>query len=121
MKRIFNKLGGYAIWLLILLLTVSVIKSIKRTAQIHVQIESEKAKLAKIQADNNKLSAELAQTQNPNFIERQVRDKLGLGKINEAIVVLPDAETLRKLAPYMEVVADTLPDPNWKKWEKLFF
>ncbi len=77
--------------------------------------------MAKIQADNNKLQEELAQTQNPNFIEKEVRDKLGLGKTGEAIVVLPDADTLRKLAPQMPTEVDTLPYPNWKKWEKLFF
>ena len=92
-----------------------------RTTQINSQIQAEKAKLAKIQADNNKLTEELALTQNPNFIEKQVRDKLGLGKEGEAIVVLPDAEVLRKLAPQRQSEVDILPDPNWKKWAKLFF
>ena len=121
MKTILNKVGGYAIWVLIVILSLSVFKSFGRTAQIKAQIEAEKAKLAKIQAENNKLQEELVQTQNPNFIEKEVRNKLGLGKQGEAIVVLPDADILRNLAPKKVVEVDTLPDPNWKKWEKLFF
>jgi cell division protein FtsB len=121
MKKIFGKIGIYAIWGLILILALSVFKNIGRTAQISNQIRTEKAKLSKIQADNNKLVEELAQTQNPNFIEKEIRNKLGLGKAGEAIVVLPDAEILRKLAPQTPSEVDTLPDPNWLKWKKLFF
>jgi cell division protein FtsB len=121
MRKIFGKLGIYAIWGLIILLSLSVFKNIGRNIQISSQIQAEKAKLAKIQSENNKLQEELAQAQSPDFIEKQVRNKLGLAKEGEAIVVLPDAEILRKLAPQMPVEVDSLPDPNWVKWKKLFF
>lgn len=121
MKKILEKIAGYVVWGLILILVVSVFRNIGRTNQIKSQIQAEKTKLAKIQADNDKLVKELAQTQNPNFIEKEVRDKLGLGKEGEAIVVLPDSEVLRKLAPQIPSEVDTLPDPNWVKWKKLFF
>jgi cell division protein FtsB len=121
MHKIFGKIGIYAIWGLILILALSVIRNISRDAQISSQIQAEKAKIAKMQADNKKLEDELAKTQSPNFIEKQVRDKLGLGKEGEAIVVLPSEEALRSLAPQMPVETDALPDPNWMKWEKLFF
>ncbi len=121
MKKIATKISGYAILGLMLILAFSVFKNSSRRSLISAQIEGEKAKLVKIQADNTKIQDELAQAQNPNFIEQEVRDKLGLGKAGEAIVVLPDAEILRKLAPQMPKEDDTLPDPNWKKWEKLFF
>jgi cell division protein FtsB len=121
MKKFLGKIAGYAIWGLILILALSVARNVSRDAQINTQVQAEKAKLAKIQADNNNLIQEIAQTQSPDFIEREVRDKLGLGKEGEATVVLPDDDTLRKLAPQMPVENDTLPDPNWVKWEKLFF
>jgi cell division protein FtsB len=121
MKKIFGKIGIYAIWGLIIILSLSVVQNVSRNAQISDQIQSEKAKLAKIQEDNNKLTQELAQTQSPDFIEKEVRDELGLGKAGEAMVVLPDDDTLRKLAPPVVTETDTLPDPNWLKWKKLFF
>ncbi len=120
MKGIINKIAVYLIWGLILLLTLNLLKDINRARQIKEQIASERAKLAKIEADNKKLEEELLHTQSPDFIEKQVRDKLGLAKEGEAIVVLPDEETLKKLAPQAPTEADSLPDPNWRKWLKLF-
>jgi len=121
MKKILGKIGIYAIWGLILILVLSVARNVSRDVQVGKQIQAEKAKIAKMQADNQKLEEELTQTQNPSFIEKEVRDKLGLGKTGEAIVVLPDEDTLRNLAPQMPVEINTLPDPNWVKWKKLFF
>lgn len=121
MKKIIEKITGFIIWGLIILLAISVFRNIERTIRIKNQIEAEKTKLAKIQAENDKLVEELAQTQTSNFIEKEVRNKLGLGKEGEAIVVLPDSEILKKLAPQIPTYSDTLPDPNWVKWKKLFF
>ena len=41
-------------------------------------------------------------------------------KDGETIVVLPEEETLRKMAPRFEREEEVLPDPTWKKWVKLF-
>ena len=121
MKNTGSKIIIFAIWGLILMLSVTLVKNVVRTNQIRAQIQAERDKIAKIQADNNKLEAEVAQTQSADFIEREMRNKLGLGKLGEAIVVLPDPDVLRKLAPMIPVEVDSLPDPNWKKWMKLFF
>ncbi len=103
-----------------MLLALNLVKDIGRARQIKAQIKAERAKLAKIEADNARLEADLLHTQSPDFIEKQVRDKLGLGREGEAVVVLPDAETLKKLAPQVPVEAENLPDPNWRKWLHLF-
>lgn len=120
MKNITTKVAGYAIWCLILLLGVSLIKSVSRAGQIKAQIQSEKNKIAKIEVENNKLQAELLHTQSADFIEKEVRNKLGLGKEGEAIVVLPDVEILKKLSPEIPTEVDSLPDPIWRRWLKLF-
>lgn len=121
MKNLMRKAGGWAVWGLILLLVLNLAKDVGRARDIDEQINDEKLKLAKIEAENKRLELELARAQSENFIEKQVRDKLGLGREGEAIVVLPDAETLRKLAPVIKTEEVKLPDPNWLKWKKLFF
>ena len=120
MKDHITKLAGWFVWVLIVLLGLNLVSNISRAHQIEDQIASERAKLEKIEAENAKLASELAQAQSPDFIEKQVRDKLGLGKEGEATVVLPDPDTLRKLSPTIPSETDTLPDPTWKKWLKLF-
>ena len=120
-KKIFNKAAGYVIWFLIILLALSVVRSIGNRAQIQSEIAAEAAKVAKMKEDNQRLEAQIAQTQGDEFIDREIRNKLGLVKTGEAIVVLPDSDVLKKLAPVTPLDLETLPDPNWKKWEKLFF
>jgi cell division protein FtsB len=115
-----KKLLGVAIWVLVLLLLISTIKNIGRVRSINIAVQKEKDKVEKMKEENARLEAQIAQTQGEAFIEKQIRDKLGLAKAGEAIVVLPDPEILRKLAPQMPVEESTLPDPNWKKWIKLF-
>lgn len=121
MNKFGSKIIGYVIWGLILMLSFTLVKSVGRANRIRSQIQAEKDKLVKIQKDNDKLTLEITNAQSASFIEKEVRDKLGLGKEGEAIVVLPDEEVLRELAPVIRVDEETLPDPNWKKWMNLFF
>lgn len=119
-KKRLNKVIGYGIWFLILLLGLTLARNVAMAARIKAAISSEKNKVAKMQSDNQNLEEQILTTQTGVFMEREVRDKLGLAKPGEAIVVLPDDEALRKLAPPAPNQAETLPDPNWKKWLKLF-
>lgn len=120
MKNVIRKAGGWAIWALILLLGLNLAKDISHAREIKSQIDEQKAKVAKIESENAKLEAELLRTQSADFIEKQVRDKLGLGREGEAVVVLPEPEILKKLAPELNREVQTLPDPNWLRWVRLF-
>jgi cell division protein FtsB len=116
-----KKVIGYAIWLLILLLSLSVVRNIGKVGSVRDEIQKEKDKLTKIQNENDELERRIAQVQGEAFIEKEIRNKIGLAKEGEAIVVLPDEDILRKLAPGIESTSDTLPSPNWEKWLHLFF
>ncbi len=115
-----KKIIGWVIWIFVSLFLISVIRNIGKIVMIRKDIEAEKAKVEKMKQDNAGLQTQITEAQSPDFIEQQIRDKLGLIKPGEAIVVLPDEDTLRKLAPQIESVPQALPDPNWKKWESLF-
>ena len=127
MKNILEKvkikaktLLGLAAWVLALFLLVSTVRNIGRVRSINSAVQAEKDKVEKMKEENAALEAQIAETQGSAFIEKQIRDKLGLAKEGEAIVVLPDAEILKKLAPQTPVEQNSLPDPNWRKWVKLF-
>jgi len=115
-----RKIIGIVTWILIVFLLVSTVKNLQKVAGIRSAVQAEKAKVEKMKQTNAELEAQISEIQSPEFIEGQIRNKLGLVKPGEAIVVLPDADTLRKLAPQMPVEVETLPDPNWKKWIHLF-
>ncbi len=115
-----KKLTGYVIWILILILAMSTLRNMGKAARIRRDIQKEKDRIEAIEEENKELEKKIAQTQGVDFIEKEIRNKLGLVKSGEAIVVLPDEETLRSLAPKIVAEQDILPDPNWKKWIKLF-
>jgi cell division protein FtsB len=119
-KNKAKKLFGLAAWVLALFLLISTVRNIARVRAINSLVQDEKNKVEQMKAENAKLQAQIAQTQGEAFIEKQIRDKLGFAKAGEAIVVLPDVAILRKLAPQVPVEENSLPDPNWKKWLKLF-
>jgi cell division protein FtsL len=116
-----KKLLGYAIWVFVVILLISTIRNINSVRNIQSQVDSEKLKVEKMKEENAQLQAQINQAQSQDYIEKQIRDELGLAKPGEAIVVLPDPDVIRKLAPVTPIEEDILPDPNWVKWEKLFF
>lgn len=116
-----KKIIGYTIWGLVVILVVSTIKNISRVTAIRSEVDKEKQRLEKMQADNTKLQEQINEAQSEEFIDKQIRDKLGLTREGEAIVVLPDEEIIRNFAPPKVSEEQTLPDPNWLKWKKLFF
>lgn len=117
----FKRFLGFATWVLIAILVISTIKNINRVINIKKQVEEERKKVEKLEADNAKLQERIMETQGSEYIEKQIRNKLGLAKTGEAIVVLPDEEIIKSFAPPNTVDEETLPDPNWVKWRKLFF
>lgn len=119
-RKTTSRAVGFAIWILIVILVISLLRNLGGAGRIKSDIAAEQARLKKMQEDNARLESEVTQAQSQGYIESQIRDKLGLAKEGEAIVVLPDNDTLKKLAPQMPSEIDSLPDPTWKKWLKLF-
>ncbi|HKC05059.1 MAG TPA: septum formation initiator family protein [Patescibacteria group bacterium] len=120
LRKSLNKAAGYAIWFLILLLALSTLRSINSASRVRAQIKAEAEKVAKMERDNIELQNKVAMSQGEDFMEREIRNKLGLVKNGEVIVVLPDAEILKQLAPIEPQDQESLPDPNWKRWLNLF-
>lgn len=105
---------------LLIVLSGSFIKSLKRSHEAKLLIEKTENKLAKAKKENEELQQTLEFIQSEQFIEEQLRNKLGLAKEGEIVLVLPDSDTLKKLAPIIPEEQDQKPLPNWKKWMNLF-
>jgi len=72
--------------------------------------------LTTITRENQKLQSELRETQSDDYVERIARDKLGLVKDGEAILLLPQKQGTTSVYG-----GGTSNDPNWQRWWKLFF
>lgn len=116
----FKKITGYGFLLIIVLMTLSIIRNIGKITAIRKEVDAERQRIEKLKIENEELQKRISETQSDEFVERQIRDKLGLVKEGEIVMVLPDEEVLRSLAPKLDYEEDSLPDPNYIKWLKLF-
>ena len=103
-----------------ILLSISLVRNILIISSANKKIQNLKNEISDIQIKNNSLKLQLQKVSKEEYLEQQARDKLGLVKEGETVVVLPDQEILRQFSPKIPEEEVTLPDPTWKKWMKLF-
>lgn len=77
--------------------------------------------LRRVEEENKRLQSELEYAQSPEFVEQEARNRLGLGREGEEIVLIrpitkSDQSDQSKSTDKQE---ENL--PNWKKWWRLFF
>lgn len=72
----------------------------------------------KLEAKNRQLKKQLSDIQTLEFIEEEVRNKLGLAKAGETVVVIPDEKLKSVLGASSSA---QIRFPNWLGWLKVFF
>lgn len=78
------------------------------------EIDKERQTLENLKADNVALKQQLEYVKSDEFVEKEARDKLGMAKEGEAVVLMPENTSKASETQIQEV-------PNWKKWWQLFF
>lgn len=75
--------------------------------------------LRRVEEENRRLQSELEYAQSPEFVEQEARNRLGLGREGEEVVLLPKSQIPNPNIQTNEEKEENL--PNWKKWWRLFF
>lgn len=114
------KYANLALLGLAVIIGLSLVSNVSKAIQAKRGIDKIKQNVAKLQGENNDLQARLKEVQSGDYIEKQLRDKLGLAKKGEVVIVLPDVQVLREIAPKLPGEEEKLPDPTWRNWLKLF-
>lgn len=106
-------------WFLIFIslsLIASVVRSFWSLSQGKRVMQESEEKLQATYEQQEDLKRQLARSQSTEFIERQAREKLNLGKDGEIILILPPISPIAEPTPTpIENLA------NWQKWVKIFF
>lgn len=108
-----NRLVNLLILIVGLFLIVNLTRSIGDLLKAKDKIKEVEKGVTQLKQQNEELKKRLAEVQSPEYLEKIARDKLGLAKEGEVVVILPPYQS----AP--EVTEKNL--PNWQKWWKLFF
>ena len=114
------KIIGWIFVGLVILFGLSILKNILRINRVNNEIARKETDVEKLKVKNSELQKKIEELGSEVYIESQIRNNLGLVKEGEIVVVLPDPELLRKLAPVYEKEEKELPIVNWKKWLNLF-
>jgi len=121
-QRYFRLVGRLSFVLFVLIFTFSVVRSINQMLSTGDRLVEAQNELEKAKNIQEKLLHDLSVVTSVEYKEKQARDKLGLAKEGEIVIVLPDEVTLKKLSPrnndYQEI---SLPDPVWRRWVEVFF
>lgn len=77
------------------------------------------AVLKRLEAEQARLQKEYEYAQSPEFIEQEARNRLGLAREGETVVLLPKSQIPNPNDQTKEEKEENV--PNWKKWWRLFF
>ncbi|MDD5147824.1 MAG: septum formation initiator family protein [Candidatus Daviesbacteria bacterium] len=102
-------------------LIISLVRSIVDIWQKGSLLDREEEKYAQVKLEYEELNAEYEMLESPDYIERTARDKLGLSKEGEMVVVLPPVISI---SPSEATITD-IPKPEkreevWQLWANWF-
>ena len=120
-KNIVNIIGLLLSLVLFMVLFTSLLRNLKRINEGKRLIQKSEAKLLAAKQENEKLWDQLEIIQSEEYVEKQLRNKLGLVKEGEIVIVLPEADIVKKLAPIVPEEEEIKPKPNYLKWLEMFY
>jgi cell division protein FtsB len=111
---------NYLLIFLLLVFSISLFRSARKVGEAEEIVRLAEERIDKIAQENEALESDLDFVGKEVYFETQLRDKLGMAKENEIVVVLPEERIVRSFAPPLNKTEISLPDSNWRKWLKVF-
>jgi cell division protein FtsB len=114
---IIKKITTYLFLGLILLLIINLGKDLYRISRSGERLDQAKEELAELKKENKKLKERQEASKHSFYIEKQIRDKLGMAKPGETVVILPEDINWEQQSRKEQMQTDL---PTWKQWFILF-
>lgn len=114
----YKKIIYFAVIIILLLTINDLAHSIYDIWQKQDLITQAQQELTAEENENKHLKGQIAQVNQPQFIESEARDKLLLAKPGEGIIIIPTNQLHIESSQSSKPV-DTR--PNWEKWWDIFF
>lgn len=99
-----------------LFVSVGLVRSIVDHWHKRTIVSERQEALGREEQRNRELVAQLEEATSAAFIEKEAREKLGLVKEGDTVVLMTNDKLQKTHETTMQETA-----PNWKKWWKLFF
>lgn len=109
----------YLFLLLSLILITSLVRNVSRILSAGERIDATRSQIEALEKDNAKLREKIDDAKSDLYVERTIRDKLGLSKPGETVVVLPDTDYGEE-SKDQGISSKNKLEKNWEKWLSLF-
>lgn len=113
MKR---KLINWVLLFITIAFVLQVIRSFDHMGQRRKIITDSEKKLVDLETEQDQLTRKFAGVQTQQYMEKEARDKLNLGKDGEIVVLLPSISPI----PYITPTVTPL-QSSWRQWVGVFF
>lgn len=105
----------------IILLAVSLTKSIIRKVEINKQIADLEVEIASLEQENVELDNVMQYFNSSEYQEKEARTKLGLQQEGESVVIIPNDLPERTATTSTDEAMAAAEVPNSTKWKQYFF
>ena len=105
-----------AVLIICIVIAVGVLRSVYALSQKRGIVGERQKALTELVRKNKQLQEDLREATSPAFIERAARDKLGLVREGETVVIMDKTATISA-----DVQKNPQEVPSWKQWWSLFF
>jgi cell division protein FtsB len=104
--------------IIVLIIAYNLIRQIMEAVKSGERLSESAEAVYKLEIKNKELKEKLTQIKSPEFLEEEIRNRLGFAKPGETIVVIPQ-EKLKLILGASASAEIRL--PNWLGWLKVFF
>jgi cell division protein FtsB len=101
------------------ILALNILNQINTTLRSSDRLSAQAEIVYQLEAKNRELKKKFSKIQTEEFIEQQARDKLGLGKDGETVVIIPEDKLKMVMGASQSAQIERL--PNWLGWFRVFF
>ena len=120
LKEKVSRYSNLLVILFALFLLLSLFRNVNRINKARARIGEKNVDVYELAEDNEELKRRIEEIESTEYIERQIRDNLGMVREGEVVIILPEDDVLRDLAPEVLVEKEDIPYANWEKWKNLF-
>jgi cell division protein FtsB len=110
-------------WIIILVsifMIISLSRSVMDLWERRKILEVEQKRLTQLEQKHEELEQKLKMVQTPAFVEKEARDRLGMAKEGETVIIMGDSSLPQDTGKQTQLDTSSML-PYWKQWWRIFF
>jgi cell division protein FtsB len=111
-------------WIVILVslfMIISLSRSVMDLWEKRAIVKQEQERLSVLSKKHEELTKKFEMVQTPAFIEKEARERLGMAKEGETVIIMGDSSLPQQQAEGKAFNDVSRQEPNWKRWWMIFF